>query len=50
MTAATFRSRVGLVAHSGIDHACLMLYLGSTVIENIMVTYNYYSVGEHLYM
>ena len=31
MTAATFRSRVGLVSHGGIDHACVMLHLGSTL-------------------
>ena len=31
MTAATLHSRLGLVAHVGINHACVMLHLGGIV-------------------
>ena len=31
MTATMFHTRVGLVAQADIDHACVMLHLGSTV-------------------
>ena len=31
MTATTFHTHVALVAQAGIDHACVMLHLGSTI-------------------